>query len=359
MEGNSIMKKLLLGVAFLLVLAGCSPKTTTEPTATPEDVASYEGVWTGISWKGEAKGVTLDEATSKIVTELKVDENNIITEASIDFLNLKDDQWVARNDASAVVTVDYSIDPVAASVDGEAYEKGVSMFDVKTNDMMGFYSVGVDENGTVALLVVDAVARYRFETKIDADFDFTTTLNELKINEFWTPTVRESSGGLVKAQTLADFDGKSIYELNTFNHVIYDYGVFAGLKDDATLESFLKAAGVTFEEGKPVAMEVAYGFHSQGGWSGNYEAIENFLVGKNITEVTALADFSADRYASAINEDNFFGVDVPTGATKTIQDSYDSISGATVRISRENQSFQRALVDAGILTEEEVIKGRY
>ncbi len=47
------------------------------------------------------------------------------------------------------------------------------------------------------------------------------------------------------------------------------------------------------------------------------------------------------------------------GATKTAQDSLDGIAGATVRMSRESTSFQRALVAAGILTEEDVIKGRF
>jgi hypothetical protein len=49
-----------------------------------------------------------------------------------------------------------------------------------------------------------------------------------------------------------------------------------------------------------------------------------------------------------VNENNEFGVDVQTGATRTIQNSTDGISGATVRMSRESTSYQRALVDAGI-----------
>jgi len=52
-------------------------------------------------------------------------------------------------------------------------------------------------------------------------------------------------------------------------------------------------------------------------------------------------------------------VDTVTGATKTVQDSVDTISGATVRMSRESGAYQRALVDAGILEEKDVIKGRY
>jgi Na+-transporting NADH:ubiquinone oxidoreductase subunit NqrC len=66
-----------------------------------------------------------------------------------------------------------------------------------------------------------------------------------------------------------------------------------------------------------------------------------------------------DRWSKAINDDNFFGVDVVSSATKTAQNSVDGISGATVRISRESTSYQRALVKAGILEEKEVIKGRF
>jgi len=51
--------------------------------------------------------------------------------------------------------------------------------------------------------------------------------------------------------------------------------------------------------------------------------------------------------------------DVPTGATKTVQNSIDLITGASVRMSRESNSYQRALVKAGILKEEDVLKGRY
>ncbi len=79
---------------------------------------------------------------------------------------------------------------------------------------------------------------------------------------------------------------------------------------------------------------------------------------ENATAV-ALVDWSIDRYAGAVNEDNVFGVDVESGATRTVQDSIDGISGATVRMSREATSYQRALVDASILSEEDVVIGRF
>ncbi|WP_201756919.1 hypothetical protein [Isachenkonia alkalipeptolytica] len=75
------------------------------------------------------------------------------------------------------------------------------------------------------------------------------------------------------------------------------------------------------------------------------------------TEFTSLVDWS--EYEDSIYDENQFGVDVESGATRTIQNSIDTISGATLRISQEATSFQRALVSAGILEEEEVVIGRF
>ncbi len=44
--------------------------------------------------------------------------------------------------------------------------------------------------------------------------------------------------------------------------------------------------------------------------------------------------------------------DLYAGATRTVQDSCDGISGATVRMAREATSYQRALAEAGIIEEE-------
>ncbi|MCC5890929.1 MAG: hypothetical protein JJU01_10180, partial [Alkalibacterium sp.] len=89
----------------------------------------------------------------------------------------------------------------------------------------------------------------------------------------------------------------------------------------------------------------------------NYRAIEYELICKNATEYTSLVDWS--NYEDSIDEDNQFGADVETAATRTAQNSYDTITGATVRMSRESTSYQRALVNAGILSEEDIIIGRF
>jgi len=117
--------------------------------------------------------------------------------------------------------------------------------------------------------------------------------------------------------------------------------------------------GVVFKDSKPVPMTAKYGYTGNGGWSGNYAKISEFLKGKNALEMTSLVDWSIEKYKKGINDKNFFGVDIVAGATKTVQLSYDTIAGATVRMSRESNSYQRALVKAGIIKEEDVIKGRY
>ena len=136
-------------------------------------------------------------------------------------------------------------------------------------------------------------------------------------------------------------------------------GVFKGLSGNSTMQEVLEAVGITFMDGMPSESDLMTGFHSAGGWAGNYEAVEKFLIGKNATELTSLVDWSIKSWSGAINDDNFFGIDAVSGATKTTQNSTDTIAGATVRMSRESNSYQRALVNAGILKEGEVIKGRF
>lgn len=332
-----------------VVLVGCSSKDST----------NYEGTYTGTAWKGQAEGVTLEEAKDKITSTITVDSKGIITDAKFDFLVNKDGTWITRNNPEATVSVDFSVEPAAATLNGEEYTEGNSMFDIKANDAMSLYSVAVNENGTVSIMLVDASTRYRYEAKLTKDYNFETKLADAKIGETWIPTVRESNGGAVKITDWSEVNGKTISELSPFNHVMTRRGVLKGLSDDSTMKELLEALGVTFENGTAQPMEAVYGYHSNGGWDGNYKAISEFLVGKSIEEVTGLVDYSADKFAKAINEDNFFGIDVPSGATKTVQDSFDTISGATVRMSRESEAYQRALVDAGILKEEDVIKGRF
>jgi len=152
---------------------------------------------------------------------------------------------------------------------------------------------------------------------------------------------------------------KHIFNISYWSHVVNDVGVLQDISGSSSVEEFLRALGVSFEGGEPQAMEVTYGHFGLGGWTGNYNAIESHLEGRNATEVTSLIDWDQDQYAAAVNEDNQFGVDVPSSATRTVQNSTDGISGATVRVSRESTSYQRALVAAGILEPDEVIIGRF
>ena len=83
------------------------------------------------------------------------------------------------------------------------------------------------------------------------------------------------------------------------------------------------------------------------------------MTGRDATSTTSLVNWSVDKFAKGVNDDRQFGVDVVSGATKTAQWSTDGISGATVRMSRESTSYQRALVQAGIIAEDDVIIGRF
>ena len=65
------------------------------------------------------------------------------------------------------------------------------------------------------------------------------------------------------------------------------------------------------------------------------------------------------QYSDSINDDNYFGLSAVAGTARTVQDSYSTISGATVRTSGESTSYQRALVAAAILAGSDVVKGRF
>jgi hypothetical protein len=326
----------------------------------------YSGTYTGYSWKGESKGVSLEDAVQKIETKITMDKDGIITDVNMSFLKLKDEKWIKRNNPETTVSFDTSVTPSQAILGGEKVESGQSMFKIKTNDKMSLYVVGVDENGIVSYGIVDPITRYLLEVKLDSEFDYSTKVSELKINEHFIPTVLTSTSGLMKPKSLDELNGMSIFDISIYSHVINLRGIYETVTEETTVEDFLALSGVNFIDGIPQALEASYGFHSAGGWNGNYESIAEFMIGKDATELKGLTMYAGENhdgesYKLGINEDNFFGInlDSVSGATKTIQKSYDTIAGATVRISRENTSFQRALVEAGIITEEDVIKGRF
>jgi hypothetical protein len=348
------MKKVFaLIVVTMLILVGCS---TSEPA---DSDTSLAGRYVGYSWRGEAKGVTFEDADQYIETTLILDENGIITDAKMLFWVLKDGFWTTRQSGNAHVEIDFSVDPTPA-VPGDSYRVGDSMFKVFTADMMSFYALAVDQDSTVAVALVEPVSRYQFEMKFTPGYDFSTLVSELTIgNGMVVPTVRTSGFGLVKPADWDSLADKNFLNLHHWSHVVNDVGVLAGITGDSSVQAFLEALGVEFVDNKPQAMAVDYGYFGLGGWAGNYNAIERSLIGQDATQMTSLVDWSIERYAGAVNASNIFGVDVQSGATKTVQNSVDGISGATVRISRESTSFQRALLDADIISEEDVIIGRF
>ncbi|QVK21097.1 hypothetical protein KHQ82_01845 [Mycoplasmatota bacterium] len=351
---------LLATFALLLTIVACT-KEVEVPVEIP--IESLDGTYMGWSWKGESKGTTLEEASQKIQTIITIDDDGIITDASVLFFKSSQGSWYTRQDSTARISADLSITPTAATP-GSEYAKGTSMFNIDTHDKMSLYAVKVDPDGSAALLIVEPVTRYQFEIKLPADYDYSILLGDVTVDGTeggFIPTVRTSGAGLMKPNSWDELTGKNILSISHYNHILIDFGVFAGLSETSTMKELMEAAGVTFTNGTPNELPVTLGRHSKGGWQGNYEAIEEYLIGKNATELTSLVDWSVERWALAINEDNFFGVDydASAGATKSAQNSYDGIAGATVRMSRESTSYQRALVDAKILTEEEVIKGRF
>ena len=355
------MKKLIsLIVLSLVVLTACGQNETSS-TNSNEDV-DYSGTYLGYSWKGEADGVTLEEAKQKIETELTLDSEGVITDANMLFFK-KDSEgnWYTRTDTKAEVEVDFNKTPTLATLESEDqdYVAGESLFEIETADMMAFYAVEVNDDRTAALAIVEPYTRYLFEFKMDNTFDYTTKFKDMTIgNGLVVPTTRTSTSGYIKPD---NWDEYSDFNVLSFDapYVLTGQGVFEGLTEESTIKEYLERTGVTFEDNVPVEMETTYGFTGIGGWNGNYNAIADYLIGKKATEVTSLIDWSIERYNKGINEENFFGVDVQSGATKTVQNSADTISGATVRMSRESTTYQRALIEAGILSEKDIIKGRF
>ncbi len=356
------MKKLLklsiVAISFTLLLTACN--------STSKDDKDYSGTFTGYSWKGEVDGVTFEEATEYIETIITLDKKGIITDYKMNFVKRTDSGDVYRNNPEATVVTNFDVVPTMATP-GENKQDGTSMFDITTADKMSLYIVDVNDNGEVAFGIVDPITRYLFEIKFATDYDYSKTFGELTITNGLTPTVATSSSGMVKPESFDEISDKSLLDINEFSYVIGKRGTFEGLTNETTIKEMLTMAGVTFDGETPTAASTNYGFHSAGGWNGNYEAVAKAMIGKSALEVKALASFDGTTYltkksySDGINEDNFFGVntDIVSSATKTLQNSYDTFSGATVRISRENTSYQRALVEAGIIEEKDVIKGRF
>lgn len=321
---------------------------------------SLAGQYVGYSWQDEAKGVSREDAERYIETILTLDDDGTITNAKMNTFTLIDGYWTMRQSGNATVVVDYTVDPEPA-VPGPDYKPGTSMFTVCTVDKMSFYTLGVNDSEIVAVAIVDPITRYQLEMKFPEGFDFETTMGDIPMgSQYNVPTVRTSGSGLLRPESFTEIEERTIFDVHpAWSHVVNSQGPLQGIDNDSTVKAFLEALGVSFEGGKPQPAGIAYGYYGNGGWHGNARAIEQSLIGQNATEKTSLVDWSMTRYARAVNEENQFGIDVKSGATRTIQNSIDGISGATVRISRESTSYQRALVEAGILDEADVIVGRF
>ncbi|MGL1894183.1 MAG: hypothetical protein OCD02_21315 [Spirochaetaceae bacterium] len=347
---NKNIIKSLFALTSVLVLMSCGK--------------DYSGTYTGYSWKGEFKGVILEEASQKIETTLVLDKKGNVLEASMDFMKLSKsgESWYLRNDPSSTVTVDFSVEPSLAQPqsDTQDYTAGSSMFNIKTNDKMSFFAVAVNDDSTLAFVMVDPFHRYMSELKLTSDFDYSRPISDITIaNGLLIPTVRTSGSGYIKPTNWEKYENTHLFGFYEDEYVYIARGTYRGLTSESSIQELMEKAGVSFNNGIPKTMSVEHGFFSSGGWTGNYKTVGNFIVGKNVKELDSLIDWSIPKFKNGVNDNNFFGVDIVSGATKTAQDSTDGISGATVRMSRESTSYQRALVAADVITEKQVIKGRF
>ncbi|MCK8817213.1 hypothetical protein MWH28_07550 [Natroniella sulfidigena] len=361
-KSSRIMLLLALALSIVVIAVGCR-----DEQAATTDGESLEGTYVGRAWRGQTDGVDefdADETDRYIETILTLDEDGIIEDAQMRFFQQYDGYWGVRNDGSADIEVDFSVEPTMASFNNAGeYELGDSMFDVSTTNMNALYAVAVDEDtGDVAALLVDPWYRFVHELRLDEDFDFENAtigedLNYTSGNFFATKRAARDN----EIDWEEEYGDNTIFDFIAWNHVMTARGPFEGMDEDTSVKEFLAAMDVEFANGQPQPMDVEYGHHSLGGWDGNYAAVEEFLIGQDATELTNLYDEDAvltgqtEPLSEAINEDNVFGADVPSGATRNVQDSYDTVAGATVRMSREATSYQRALEAAGILDEDEVI----
>ncbi len=338
-----------------LALVACEP----ERVIIESGPAGYDGYHVGYSWAGEAGGTALADANAFIETILKLDEDANILEARMRYFQRVDGFWTTRQAGNALVTVDFSVTPTAGTL-GSDYRPGNSMFSIHTVNRMSLYAVAVDNDGTVAVAIVEPQTRYQFEMRFPPGFDYRAQMSELTIGSgLVVPTVRTAGGAWLAPATWDEISDRHLFALGRYSNVLSNTGVFSDISSNSSLRNFLQAMGVEFSGDRPVATSPKYGYFGIGGWAGNYDAIARYLIGRNARTVTSLVDWTPDRFRNAINDQNQFGIDVPTGATRTVQDSSDGISGATVRMSRESTSYQRALVNAGILSESDVIIGRF
>lgn len=290
---------LIIGVLLVALVLGAS-----RLGLIPGRQASLAGRYVGYSWKGEAQGVRLADASEYIETILELDAAGVIRDVRVRFFVKKDGFWVIRQSGSAYVAVDFSVTPTAA-VPGDNYSPGRSMFTIDTADMMSFYAVAVNSAGTAAVALVDPITRYQFELRVPSGFDYTTRLEEFTIGSGrLVPAVRTSTGGLIKPADWASLADKHMLNISPWSHVITDKGVLRGITAQSSIRAFLEALGVVFVDGRPQPKPVQYGYYGIGGWQGNYDAIAAFLVGKNAKSYTSLINWSLPRYAGGINEKN-------------------------------------------------------
>ncbi len=312
------MKKLLvLGIAAGATLTACNGGSSE---------TSYKGIYHGVSYR--------DEATrrDRVEVVMELDKDSTILSVDFNFFNGND-----RLRDTDYISAEFVPETDAAT----------SAFDIDANDMMSTWAAHYDGT-SFHVAIMSAWHRIMVETTFDLT-DATAKIDTLT----WTGNSTHY-GSLKNGATAGDV---AVFTTPTEGQISHPFverwsvasrqGIFKDMNGNTTVEALAKAL---FGGTLPTEEKTEAGFHSNGGWAGNYLAMSEYLKGKKASEYTSLTHGIE---VPGKSED-----DIKTASTNII-DSSNMIAGATMRTSRENQAYQKALVAAGILKEDDVFEAKW
>lgn len=210
--------------ALLLLVTACeSERVTIEAGA-----AGFDGYHVGYSWAGEAGGNAFDDAGAYIETILLLDEDANILDAEMRYFQRVDGYWTTRQSGQARIDVDSDVTPVSSTLEG-GYAAGVSMFDIFTVSVMSLYAVAVDDDGTVAVALVEPLTRFQFEMKFEPGYDFGTRMAALTIGSgMAVPTRRTAGGNFLLPDSWDELADEHLFDLHQYSRVLTNQGIFEG-----------------------------------------------------------------------------------------------------------------------------------
>ena len=341
------MKKLLATLALApLAVTACGGSDAAEATAMTKVAYSYKSGEAATSNQRVKSEVTVK---SGVIQDIKFAFEKITTNGAWDSetISRRDDKTIsATRNSNAFAGLSLTAINSSDTTDDIAGIGTTSMFDITATDMMSTYAA-VSDGTNVSVAIMGAESRMMYEAVINKTSDAAKGLDDLdwKVNKAHYSAHKGSDAKI----------GTTPFNFGDWEKVAVANGVFKGLSTamDSTstaadLIAKLEAAGMKDDS------KVVSGFHSLGGWYGNYRAIEASLKGKNVNNFKYLWNYDGPQLGSKPNETT----GNITGSTN-IQDSTNGISGATVRTSRENHAFQLALVELGFLKSNEVFEVKW